>query len=157
MTAGFRLTLWAGLVALMIQLHGCNFGGADAVAVLAYDQCEGLRRGLTRVTYADVAGIRGSTLLRIDEPSQDPVLLIAIFRGRQPTAGYELTLTHAQRRDDTTVVNVHWQTPKSGAVLTEKATSPCLVVALEPEGVNEVQAVDQSGQMIGELTLTDSP
>lgn len=157
MTAGFRPTRWAGLAALMTLLHGCSFGGADAAAVLAYDQCEGLRRGLTRVRYADVAAIRGSTLLRIDEPSPDPVLLVAIFRGRQPTAGYGLTLTGAQRRDDTTVVNVHWQTPESGAVLNEKATSPCLVVALEPEGVNAVQVVDQYGQMIGELTLADSP
>lgn len=147
------------LLALTLAFGGCaGNAGLEAVSVLSYDQCQGIGDGLTRVSYADVAGIRGSTLLDLSAPDaagpqgEDDVLLVAISRGQQPTPGYRLTLEGAHRREDTAVIEVHWSTPESGAVLAQVMTHPCLVVGLSAD-VARVEAVDQTGADLGSLTL----
>jgi len=141
---------------------GCAGGpGMEATTVLSYDQCRGINAGLTRVSYEDVAGIRGSTLLNMSpsgaaadpEDAGSPTLLVAISRGRQPTPGYSLTLEDARRGVDKAVLTVRWQTPESGAVLAQVMTHPCLVVGLPEQGVSRVEAVDQHGDSIGTLML----
>lgn len=144
---------------LLIALTGCAGGrGLEVTSLLSYDQCQGIDSGLTPVDYADVAKIRGSRLLDMQrgsdaEPAADDLLLVAVSRGRQPTAGYALTLAGAHRRDGTAVIVVSWKTPASGAVLAQVMTHPCLVVGLARDGVSEVVAVDQSGDSLGRLTL----
>jgi hypothetical protein len=143
---------------LLTALAGCAGGTAvDATSLLSYDQCRGIDSGLTRVDYADVASIRGSTLLNLQSSAAGPaagdLLLIAISRGRHPTPGYRMTLDGASRRDDTTVIEVTWTTPESGAVLAQMMTHPCLVVGLSRAGVSKVEAVDQAGNSLGSLTL----
>jgi hypothetical protein len=159
-------------VALAIGLAfagGCADSSVEAVTVLNYNQCKGLEAGLTRVDYAAVAGIRGSTLLSMTEPersrpedadqpgtppgSRDDLLLVAISRGRQPTPGYTLALEGARRQDGTAVVSLRWETPESGAVLAQMMTHPCLVVSLPGTGLTRVEAVDQSGSSLGSLDL----
>jgi hypothetical protein len=134
----------------------------DATTVLSYDRCQGIDTGLTRVSYEDVAGIRGSTLLtmsRDDAPAAgaedagSPALLVAISRGQQPTPGYSMTLADARRVADKAVLTVRWQTPDSGAVLAQVMTHPCLVVGLPEQGIRQVEAVDQYGDTIGTLAL----
>lgn len=153
-----------GTLALTLTvLAGCS-GGArlDARTLLAYDQCQGVDAGLTRVDYPDVAGIRGSTLLNLardDEPAagaaegDSPALLIAISRGRQSTPGYGLSLVEARRFGNRAVIEVAWRTPESGAVLAQVVTHPCLVVGLPGQGLERVEAVDQSGATLGTLDL----
>jgi hypothetical protein len=148
---------------------GCADSSVEAVTVLNYNHCRGLEAGLTRVDYAAVAGIRGSTLLSMTEPEQnrpegadqpgnpaepgDDLLLVAISRGRQPTPGYAFALEGARRQDGTAVVSVRWDTPESGAVLAQVMTHPCLVVSLPGTGLTRVEAVDQSGTSLGSLDL----
>jgi len=160
-----RLTRPGALLLAATAAGGCAGGpGMEATTVLAYDQCQGIDTGLTRVSYEDVAGIRGSTLLNMtrseaQESAAAPdeagsaALLVAISRGRQPTPGYSLTLEDAQRVADKAVLTVRWQTPESGAVLAQVMTHPCLVVGLPEQGITEVQAVDQYGDSIGSLAL----
>ncbi len=138
---------------------GCAAGASlEASSVLSYDQCRGIDVGLTQVDFADVAGIRGGTLLNMTRPEPAPegeedLLLVAISRGPQPTPGYAITLDRALRRDSTAQITVTWTTPESGAVLAEVMTHPCLVVALPRRGLSRVEAVDQSGSALGTLEL----
>lgn len=150
--------------AVALAVGGCAGGPSIAVqTVLNYDQCQGIEAGLTQVDIGDVAGIRGSTLLRMSEPERatgtggdgtDEPLLIAISRGHQPTPGYRLTLEGAERRDTTALIRVTWESPASGAVLPQVMTHPCLVVSLDAGPWQQVEAVDQSGRKVGSLTLT---
>lgn len=146
------------LFLLALLLGGCaGEQGLSATTVLSYDQCQGIDAGLTRVDYAQVAGIRGSTLLDMTRPEpdagNDDLLLVAISRGRQPTPGYSFTLEDARRRNGTAVVSVRWRTPESGAVLPQVLTHPCLVVGLPVSGLERVEAVDTSGASLGSLDL----
>lgn len=147
----------AALLAALL-LGGCaGEQGLSATTVLSYDQCQGIDAGVTRVDYAQVAGIRGSTLLDMSRPEpaagNDGLLLIAISRGRQPTPGYSFTLEDARRRNGTAVVSLGWRTPESGAVLPQVLTHPCLVVGLPRSGIERVEAVDSSGASLGSLEL----
>jgi len=152
-----------GLLLLAATAGGCAGGpGMDATTVLTYDQCQGIDTGLTRVSYQDVAGIRGSTLLNMTREESTPAadadagsaaLLVAISRGRQPTPGYSLSLEAARRVEDRAVLTVRWQTPESGAVLAQVMTHPCLVVGLPEQGIRQVEAVDQHGDSLGTLAL----
>lgn len=157
-----RIRSLAAGAMLLGSLAGCAGGTRlDASTLLAYDQCQGVDTGLTRVDYPDVAGMRGSTLLdlsRSDEPADDaggdsPALLIAISRGRQPTPGYGLSLVEARRFGNRAVIEVRWRTPESGAVLAQVMTHPCLVVGLPEQGLERVEAVDQAGDSLGTLDL----
>ncbi len=145
---------------------GASHDDLQATAVLTYDRCQGLEPGLTRVDYAAVAGLRGSTLLSPidsahpaergapgDTEAGENLLLIAISRGEQPTPGYGLTLDRAQRGEHTAVIQVQWHVPESGASLPQVVTHPCLVVALPDSGVERVEARTEAGETIGTLEL----
>lgn len=148
--------------ALAIGLASLAACAADpklpVATVLNYDRCQGIDTGLTRVDYAAVAGIRGSTLLEMqgDAPAVEPAdapLLIAISRGRQPTPGYRFTLQDAERQGTTAVITVRWDTPEPGSVLPQVTTHPCLVVSLPHQQFERVEAHDQDGTPLGALDL----
>ena len=137
--------------------------------VLEFDQCQGIDAGLSRVRTHDLAGIRGSTLLRMTDggaeadpasagSAQDPgagePLLIAVSRGRQPTSGYRLSLEDAVRQGDTGLLRLHWEVPPSGSVLPQVMTHPCIVVSVDPQALARVEARDQTGAVIGALELS---
>lgn len=155
----------AGWLVLLAVLAGCaGDGELTADTVLNYDQCQGIDSGLTVVDYADVAGIRGSKLLRMggDNGAESPVdaaeedrelVLIAISRGRQPTPGYRLTLAGAERLDATALISVLWETPPSGSILPQAISHPCLVVSLPKSGLRRVEAFDQAGDPLGAVAL----
>lgn len=155
-------TIGNAILATVLALGsvGCAAGASlEASSVLSYDQCRGIDVGLTRVDFADVAGIRGGTLLNLTRPDPEPeapdedLVLVAISRGQQSTPGYAMTLDSALRRDATALITVNWTTPESGAVLAQVVTHPCLVVALPGRGLSRVEAVDQSGSLLGSLDL----
>lgn len=151
-----RLTLLIACLGGLLQ-SGCGGDPTPVSQVLEHDQCQGLNAGVTRVDLAALAGIRGSRLLgEPAAPSRAPVqappgLLLAISRGRQPTPGYSLRLLGAHRQDGVATVEVHWETPASGAVLPQTITHPCLVVALPPLDFKRVEVRDQRGRLIGAL------
>ncbi len=173
-----RASLRAATLALLILTTACaGDAGIEATTVLSYNQCRGLAQGVTEVSYARIAAIRGGRLLQMtpgaspgadteqssagDTPpataasgaGDQDALLLAISRGTQPTPGYSLTLDGAHRRDRTAVVSVQWHVPAPGAVLAQMVTDPCLVVALPRADFQRVEAVDQNGELIGRLAL----
>ncbi|MFW6093332.1 MAG: protease complex subunit PrcB family protein [Pseudomonadota bacterium] len=155
---GYRTWRGCAAVAITALLAGCGERSLPVTTVLNYDRCQGLEAGLTLVDYAAVAGIRGDRLLDAGDAGNataedDELLLLAVSRGRQPTPGYGFELEGARRRDGTAVVAVRWRTPESGAVLPEVVTHPCLVVGVEPEGLQRIVVRDQTGDMIGALEL----
>lgn len=166
--AGSRRHATAWRLALLALFAGAAGGCAGephltARTVLAYDQCQGLDRGLSRVDPRDLAGIRGSTLLRMtdggagqegDAAAAAEPLLIAISRGRQPTSGYRLSLREAVRQGNTGILRLTWDVPPSGSVLPQVMTHPCLVVSVDPRALERVEAQDQTGVVIGELILS---
>lgn len=156
-----RLHLCALAVALIVSGSGCARNGSlDATTVLNYNQCQGLEAGLTLVDYEDVAAIRGGTLLGMTDPEEaepedgsSDLVLVAISRGEQPTPGYGFSLEDTRRENGTAVVSIRWKTPEAGSVLAQMTTHPCLVVGLPRDGVQRVEAVDQSGESLGSVEL----
>jgi hypothetical protein len=142
-----------------LLLVGCRADPElEARLVLSHDQCHGVQAGLTRVTWEDVAAIRGSQLLgmtgndRGDERGED-LLMVAISRGEQPTAGYAMRLEGARREPNTAVIDVHWIVPPPDAMVAQVITHPCLVVGLTEAGMERVLARDQHGTDLGEVEL----
>lgn len=152
------ITLLAGLgLSAILLAAGCAGNGRlDAVTVLRHQQCEGLQPGVTRVDFAALAAIRGSTLLGLAaaEPNEvDDLLLIAVSRGSQPTAGYALDLIRARREAATAIIEVRWEAPEPGAMVAQVITHPCLVVGLPADAITRVEARDQYGEPLGSLDL----
>jgi len=144
---------------LAVSAGGCRSGQVDATVLLNHGNCHGAREGLTEVSLADVARLRGSTLLGMTtaEPAaEDPAvtpLLIAVSRGPQPTPGYGFELKGVSVSDDIVTIVVDWSTPDPSAVLAQVITSPCLVVGLDRGDYRKVRAVDRDGTVLGELDL----
>lgn len=151
---GVGLPLVFGLVAA-----GCEVERPiNASTVLHHDHCHGLTAGVTQVAWADVDALRQGNVLgaAADTGSRDEdLLLFAISRGEQPTAGYQLRLEATHREPGTAVLDVHWTTPPADAVVAQVITHPCLVVGVprqDVEGLERVEARDQYGTVLGSAT-----
>ncbi len=147
---------WA-LLLLALGAAGCA-GPAplEAVAVLQHGQCQGVDSGVTRVDYADLARIRGSNLLSLSTPDRGEtgnLLLVAISRGEQPTAGYALSLDSASAEGTKALIRVRWDSPSADAVLAQVITHPCLVVGLPSASFSQLHVVDQDDDELGRLTI----
>lgn len=81
--------------------------------------------------------------------SREAVLLIGM--GRQPTAGYGLTLgAHAARLEGATlVVTVNRIEPDPGAITAQVVTQPCLLLRVTRDGYAAVRVIDQHGHQLG--------
>jgi hypothetical protein len=132
----------------------------EATTVLGHDQCQSLEAGVTRVDWDTVGAWRHGHLLdapgngSTEEHDRD-LLLIAISRGEQPTAGYRLDLTGVRREPGTAVIDVQWDTPEPDAMVAQVLTHPCLVIGLDEtgiDGLNRVEARDQHGTVIGAIS-----
>ena len=149
--------IWvASLVAASVL--GCSMGNTLAtVEVLNHGNCQTLESGISVVSYADIAKIRGSKLIDmtvLEQPSKAPdLLLLAISNGEQPTPGYQFSLADAYLNRATAVIEIFWTEPEADAVLPQVMTHPCLVVGMETGSYRRVQVIDYTGKLIGELSL----
>ena len=142
-------------------LTGCDRGEElAATEVLNNTNCKGAQDGLHPVSYADVARLRGSTLLSMsagtqppDASSQSELLLFAISAGRQPTPGYYFSLKDARLKNGVAELQLHWQTPDPDSVQAQVITYPCIVVGLEAGDFSDIRAVDQHGEKLGEVRI----
>lgn len=156
------------LLSPLVLLSACaGDAGVQASTVLTYDQCTSLAPGVSRVSYGEVAKLRGSHLITMppDEdgssgaaisapaPGDAEALLLAISRGEQPTPGYGFTLEGAYRREQTAVVTVRWETPEPDSMQAQMLTHPCLVVALPRADFARVEVVDTAGAEVGSVDL----
>lgn len=149
---------------LAVLASGCAADASlQAETVLNHDQCQGLKPGVTRVDLPAVAAIRGSHLLSTpgtnpaaadaDPDAESQMLMVAISRGQQPTAGYGWRLEGARVEGSTAVIDVHWATPAPDTMVAQVITHPCLVVGLPHVGLERVEVRDQAGDSVGSLAL----
>jgi hypothetical protein len=142
-------------------LSGCNRGQElAATEVLNNTNCKGAEDGLHLVSYADVARLRGSTLLSMStgNPAQGSagdtsLLLFAVSAGRQPTPGYYFSLKDARLKNGAAELQLNWQTPNPDSVQAQVITYPCIVIGLEAGAFSDVRAVDQHGELLGEIRI----
>lgn len=152
------------VAAAMLLLSGC-LGGGQAEAPQARQLAAGPHCGFQPPGgrwLDDAAGLRQlqryleqgletrGELPEVDL-AQRRVLWLAM--GRQPTAGYSLSLSQQGLTVEGGVLRlpVQWQTPPEGSVTAQVVTKPCLAVSLPRDGYQAVQVVDQRGEVRLEL------
>jgi len=149
------------LILTILVCGGCSSQQRIAAEeVLNHGECRIAQADMRVVSYADVARLRGSTLLNMTSPppeqgSDQPadLLLVAISRGPQPTPGYRFELGDAFLDNDVAILALRWIEPAADAVLAQVITHPCIVVGLERGGYRRVRAVDDRGTVLGEVSL----
>jgi hypothetical protein len=161
---------WRDLTLLALvtfAMTGCDRGQElAATEVLNNTNCKGAEDGLTKVSYAEVAELRGSTLISMSNSSEattsgnaagdnasEDLLLFALSKGRQPTPGYFFSLTDARLKDQRAILELTWHSPGPDSVQAQVITYPCIVVAVEPGNYREVRAVDQNQELLGEIRI----
>ena len=151
-----RLSL--GLVTTVLLGACASNGTLTATEVLNHQNCQAAEIGLRKVSFADVAKLRGSTLLSMSAPdaAADPdedVLLFVLAKGHQPTPGYRFELKGARQAGQVVTIEFSWHTPAPDSVQAQVITFPCLVVGMERGDYNTVRAVDSNGALLGELRI----
>lgn len=127
----------AGFIATVLTVvAGCGNNTPDVTTLMAHGNCVGLATGVSEVRFEDLARIRGSQLLILEdgvtaaEPSSNPDFrLIAVAAGTRPTPGYELELGEARFEGGVLVLTVVLNEPPAGARLAQVTSNPCLVIA----------------------------
>ncbi len=147
---------------LLLALFTGYLGGCSgqpqlaAIEVLNYANCQGAERGVHQVSYAQMAKLRGSTLLGITtETSGEPpeVILLSVFKGAQPTPGFSFSLIAASLVQGTAELTVRWHEPDPNMVQAQMMTYPCLVIGIEPGGYSTVRVREGDGTLLGELAI----
>jgi len=147
-------------LALGAFVAGCQLERTfEASTVLSHEHCHGLAAGVTQVAWSDVEALRQSTVPG-DGPADagghdDDLLLFAVSRGDQPTAGYVLRLEAIRLEPGTAVIDIHWGMPSPDAMVAQVITHPCLVVGVprqDLDGLQRVEVRDQYGTVVGSST-----
>lgn len=87
------------------------------------------------------------TLWKAHSPQPAPVvdfsrfIIVGVFLGSRPTAGYEVAITAVTSRDGKGVVEYVERRPKVGAIVAQVLTSPFYLVSI-PEDWADVDNVD---------------
>jgi len=81
--------------------------------------------------------------------------IVLIEMGQQTTGGYGLELLKPEMVIDGTVatIEVNWQTPAPGAIVTQALTSPCLMLVVPRGDYRTLLIVDQDGLTRFEIML----
>ena len=169
-------------IALLLStaLAACSGGTpVPTASVMSHTRCKNLSAGVHLVSLAEVAAIRGSTLIEssgLGLPADATVLsappamadsaageadaealppwFVAVSRGLQPSRGYELHLAGDARAEHGTVtVPVFWTAPEAGTAQPQVTTHPCLVISVPRGPFQSVAIVDQAGTELGTLKL----
>ena len=147
--------LWLGL--FMACLSSCvERTGLAALEVLNIGNCNGAIAGVHQVSYAQLASFRGSKLLGISTTTSietPELILLAVYKGPQPTPGYRFSLRDAQLEGTTARLDVQWHTPDPQSVQAQVISSPCMVIGLEAGNFNEIRVQDDDGNILGEAKI----
>ncbi|MEM7099878.1 MAG: protease complex subunit PrcB family protein [Pseudomonadota bacterium] len=135
------------IVVIATFVSACAAPAEDVVVdvheVLSYQNCQGVKTGVTTITLADLAQIRGSRLLQSpNQQSKDvttPDLvsqnktstMYVAFGGKKPTAGHSLFLSSIQQRANTLLVYLQTSTPDPKDLVAQVITTPCVVVEID--------------------------
>jgi hypothetical protein len=136
---------------------GCSARNPIAAAqLLNHGNCKITQAGISVVSYEDVARLRSSKLLNMTtaQVNQGPeLILLAVSKGRQSTPGYRFELADAFVDENTATIELRWVEPIDGVAQPQMITYPCIVVGLERDGLNQVRAMDDQGNLLGELSI----
>ena len=132
-----------GLLALVSSvLVGCGDNAPDVITLMAHGDCKRLTAGVNEIQFEDLAGIRGSQLLQLEDaastttPAPEPDFrLIAVSVGAQPTPGYALELSEARFDAGKLILTVVLNEPPADARLAQVVSHPCLIVATSHQPV----------------------
>lgn len=148
-----RGLLWAA----MILCAGCTHGDPIHAAVLLnHTDCTIAHAGMQLVSYEDVARLRGSTLLSMPPAAvseQSDLILLAISNGQQPTPGYRFEFDGAFNADRIATLGLRWLVPAENSPQPQMITHPCIVIGLDRGAFGRVRAVDDRGNLLGDVAL----
>ena len=149
---GVRSVRGIALCVTGLCLAGCG-EHLTVVPVMQHDQCGALNAGITLIDYAQLAKIRGVILLDMTRSEPDASLtLVAISKGQQTTAGFDLSVMDDAALEEMAVtIPVTWTEPASEAIVPQTLTHPCVIVGLPRGKYTLIRAVDQYGNEIGRV------
>ncbi|MEW8505254.1 MAG: protease complex subunit PrcB family protein [Candidatus Thiodiazotropha sp.] len=89
------------------------------------------------------------------EPATNPVWIVRVNMGQQPSGGYGLRLIsdHLKISDDTASVALEWLQPKPGSVQIQALTYPCIYLRIAKGSYSRLDFVDQHGEIRYTLDL----
>lgn len=161
-----------GALALLV-LTGAEGGGCKAdrevpvEVVLSSPHCGGQGEGLSVGRLRSVEELRArapleTTLGGPAEAAAEPPALdlereavLVVRMGQRPTAGYAIELARpvALVKGKVAAVQIALRSPAPGAMTAQVVTSPCLVVKLPKEGIDEVKVADGELNVLAEVKL----
>lgn len=82
-------------------------------------------------------------------------VIVAIWMGAKPTAGYGLSLEResAEVKEDTAVVQVNFKTPDANAMMAQVITKPCLLIKIPKNNYRKIAVVSQKNKNVATLQL----
>ena len=134
---------------MLAAIAGCSTPATEVVdvqEVLNYQQCQQVRPGVSKVTLAELAQIRGSRLLQSpknsapinnsSEYAPNNQSLYVAFDGKKPSAGHSLFLARLEQQSRTVEIHIGTTKPSPQELVAQVITSPCVVVEITglPEG-----------------------
>lgn len=154
----------AGLITLVLSvLGGCGNDTPDVTTLMAHGNCEQLTAGVSEVRFEDLAAIRGSQLLMLEDgapaaasSSEPDFRLIAVSAGARPTPGYAFELSGARFEGGVLALTVVLNEPPGEPRLAQVTSHPCLIIATShqrvPIEVRNAQGVLGSLEATGEMS-----
>jgi hypothetical protein len=143
-------------VALLGVAAGCSSSHAvDVPVVMEHGNCQAAPKGIARVSLAEVAKLRGTHMIGLEEPAQSTSAsppLIAISAGERPTAGYRLAVAGpGSIEQGVLILRITESTPPADSMQAQIVTNPCIVVELPAGDYARVRVLDQNGTTLGEI------
>jgi hypothetical protein len=85
--------------------------------------------------------------------SRETAVLAAL--GQRPTMGYRMEppADRVSVRDGIAIVQITVRNPPADALVGQAVTSPCLLLAIERQGVSLLRVEDQDGDILGQVRL----
>ncbi len=148
---------------VMAGCASCSAPAINVTEVLNHSLCNSLPDGISRVEFADLAKIRGTTLLdaagesgaeSVAEPLGG-VVLVAVSKGSQPTPGYGFELQSVDGSNAEVRLQYRWLTPAPDAVMAQMLTSPCSVVQIHSDQLPATVSAWLDGVLLDKLVLAE--
>ena len=98
----------------------------------------------------------------ISKPEADAIKLsqnvvVAVWMGQRPTAGYKMMLVDnlAQIEGNVAIIRLAVKTPKPESRVAQVVTSPCLLLKLPKANYNIIKLLSQDDQELAQLTILE--
>lgn len=85
--------------------------------------------------------------------SKDAV--VAIWLGKKPTAGYQLSLDNdvAELKNSHATIRINLTEPDKDAILAQTVTSPCMLLKLPKGGYDTIEVLSQTQNSLAKLSI----